>query len=366
VSLQNRDSFILHGGDALMRLAAFWAMFLPLGACWSVDARNRTEDERPTAVFSAASFALMAQFAAVFFFTFLLKSNIEWKNGTAILHALNVEQLATPVGTWLAQYPALLKLLTHVTLWIEGLVPLLLFFPWRSQQVRSVAVLVLLALQMAFGFCLRLGHFPFIATAVCLALLPAWFWKQGRKDVPQEDGPPLIRGEALAWNVIAGFFLIYMLWINVATALPRPTLPIPSLALATRLDQEWDMFASSPIEEDGWYVMPGVTRDGQPVDMMKRRLGPVSWLKPTPKQVFWQYPSERWATYMLDLHKDLSRPYRGYFGEYLCRVANEGRKPADPLRLAQVDVWFVQRPDLLNHSPYQQFPRQFVLHQNCE
>src|SRR6266545_1259051 len=37
-SLVNRDPMVLFGGDPLILCLIFWGLFLPLGACWSVDA----------------------------------------------------------------------------------------------------------------------------------------------------------------------------------------------------------------------------------------------------------------------------------------------------------------------------------------
>ena len=37
ISLHSRNPLILQGGDMFLRLLLFWAMFLPLGACWSID-----------------------------------------------------------------------------------------------------------------------------------------------------------------------------------------------------------------------------------------------------------------------------------------------------------------------------------------
>lgn len=37
ISLHNRNIFVLHGGDLYQRCILFFAMFLPLGACYSID-----------------------------------------------------------------------------------------------------------------------------------------------------------------------------------------------------------------------------------------------------------------------------------------------------------------------------------------
>lgn len=49
----------------------------------------------------------------VFWFGALLKSGPEWRvKGSAVYYALSVDQLATPIGLFLVQFPLVLKVLT--------------------------------------------------------------------------------------------------------------------------------------------------------------------------------------------------------------------------------------------------------------
>ena len=60
LSLQNRNTVILSGEDNLALLLLFWAMFLPLGARFSIDAAlNSNTDRTPNAYLSVATFALL-------------------------------------------------------------------------------------------------------------------------------------------------------------------------------------------------------------------------------------------------------------------------------------------------------------------
>lgn len=182
-SLQNRNPAILQGGDTLIRLLMFWAMFLPLGARFSVDeALEQPPAVKPTAIFHAGTFALMAQVAMVYWFAVSLKTGPEWRSeGTAVYYALSLEQLATPLGRYLLDFPALLQFLTFFTITVEALAPVFLFFPFLSGPVRTMAVLILVGLQLGFATCLYVGHFPFIACAMMLPLLPTWFWERGNQ-----------------------------------------------------------------------------------------------------------------------------------------------------------------------------------------
>jgi hypothetical protein len=84
-----------------------------------------------------------------------------------------------------------------------------------------------------------------------------------------EEPEPAELRSSLATNLLAFFFIFYILCWNLTTAtsftLPERTVPLgPFLGL----DQYWGMFAPSPSDEDGWYVIPGELRDGQKVDLM--------------------------------------------------------------------------------------------------
>ena len=100
LSLQNRNPYILSGDDNLLMLLTFWAMFLPLGARYSVDmALDRRTRELPNAWFSVATLALLVQGMSVYFFSALLKSDPQWiPDGTAVYYALQLDYLVTPFG----------------------------------------------------------------------------------------------------------------------------------------------------------------------------------------------------------------------------------------------------------------------------
>ncbi len=89
--------------------------------------------------------------------------------------------------------------------------------------------------------------------------------------------------------------------------------------LIFRLDQKWNMFAPYPTTEDGFFVMPGVLRDGSSVDIYSGSTN-ISYLKP--QNMAWIYQNQRWQKYLMNLWlKDFSN-YRLGYGQYLCREWN--------------------------------------------
>jgi predicted DCC family thiol-disulfide oxidoreductase YuxK len=184
VSVQMRNPVILQGGDVYLRALAFIAMFLPLGALYSVDAALDTKPEeqktrRTFAYFSTPGLALMTQIAMLYAFAVLLKTGPEWRRDhTAVFYALDIQQMSTPIGHMLLHFPKLLPWLTRSTLLQEGSIPLLILLPIFTGPARTLAALLILVLHIALGLSIRLGHFPYIACMAALPLVPTWFWDQ--------------------------------------------------------------------------------------------------------------------------------------------------------------------------------------------
>jgi hypothetical protein len=366
VSLHSRNPFVLHGGDTLLRLLLFWAMFLPLGKRFSVDAVwDLDEVEGPRSAPFVPSLAFLAQMVCVYLFAFLLKTGPEWKDGSALQYALSIEQMATPFGQFLLDHPAWLPVLTVVARYAELAVAILILAPW--QRARTIVAFAVLTLQLGFAFSLRVGHFPFVAAVGALALLPQEFWNRIAK-VKTEAGPPEPLDTNLFLRIAAIAAIAVILILNLATlgwfSIPRPVAHIANLL---RLDQEWNMFAPSPREPDGWYVIIGESAGGTSLDAWRMHsLSTDPWRKPAPAEMNAQYPSERWAVYMMDLHKPEMRPHLPLFAKYLCHRVNDALARSGGARLAAVHIYFVERLDQLNRSAAQPLERRLLLQHTCE
>jgi predicted DCC family thiol-disulfide oxidoreductase YuxK len=178
VSLDARNFLIVQGGDELIALLLFWAMFLPTGAVFSVDAALDQENRREAPpVLSIATVGLLLQALSVYFFGALLKSGPEWiPQGTAVLYAISLDTYATPFGHWLRQFPSLTYPLTFYVWFLEILSPVLLFFPDRRLAVRSAALVLLMSMHLAFRLCINIGHFWLASLASLAAYIPGAFW----------------------------------------------------------------------------------------------------------------------------------------------------------------------------------------------
>jgi HTTM domain len=350
-SLQARNLMVLDGGDHLLRFLLFWAIFLPLGAWGSLDARRRGPLPRTT-VCSPASAALLLQVAGMFFITGLLKTGPEWSDGTAISYAIARKWWVLPFGEWLLAHPPLPQLLTPTVRAIEMLAPLLLFSPFATAPLRGVGILALLGLLAGLGFGLWLNLFPFICGAGLLPFVPplAWDWLARRFEplrVRTGPAPPdRVRRVAagLAHAVVLGL-LALVVWINVRSVSPELPWP-PALArVATflNLDQRWTMYAPSPRHIDASFEHRGRLADGAAVSLDRASGGP-GWAE---VERAWQ--DYRFLYFLQKLAAPRWREPLAAYGQWLCRQWNDGQ--SDGARLDGLEVILVIEPISVGNEP---------------
>ena len=125
VSLQNRNTLILQGGDDELRLVVFWGMFLPWGSFYSLDAKKYLFERMNEKYFSVSSLGYLMLVFSVYFFSGVLKNSSEWKlsDGTAVYYAFNLDQMAWPLAKTLLSYPTLLKYLFQYNFFQNNSIP---------------------------------------------------------------------------------------------------------------------------------------------------------------------------------------------------------------------------------------------------
>ncbi len=177
LSFQMRNPLVNGAAVHLLRELMFWSILLPLGAYWSVD-RARSALPRPSPRFlSLATFGLFLQIAFVYWFTAALKSGPEWRvDHMALYYALSLDQLATPLGHFLLNFPTLLQVLTFGTFMLEAIGPILLFCPFFTGPVRTGTALAFMSLHFGIWLTLDIGIFPWISAFCMVCFFPTWFW----------------------------------------------------------------------------------------------------------------------------------------------------------------------------------------------
>jgi predicted DCC family thiol-disulfide oxidoreductase YuxK len=186
ISLQNRNPALVFAGDDALRAILFWSMFLPLGACYSMDnALNTSSKPLPKRVVSFATVALIVQLCFIYIMSAAFKhqSPLWSQEGSAVYYALSFDQYATGFGQFLLGFPMLLKPMNFGALVFEWSGILLLLSPWRTSFFRCVTIASFILLHFSFGLSFTIGVFPALCIAVWLAFVPSCIWERLAKRV---------------------------------------------------------------------------------------------------------------------------------------------------------------------------------------
>lgn len=336
LSLHARTPGVNDGADMLIRLLLLWCMLLPCGARLSLDALRDPDLRRlPDTVRGGAAFALAIQPFLLYQFAGIAKWVPEWvEEGAGVYYAFSFDQLAKPLGKYLLGFPTLLVATNYFTLGLEALGPFGLYSPWRRDRVRLATIATFLGLQVGFGQCIRLMHFPWLSTFSVLGLIPSSVWDRLGVPGQQRDGWPATRPAVSRPVNLLAAGLMYLSFLGMLPTVPRPLFDFQPWFYRVhgllRIDQHWRLFSPPPIG-DGWVVIEGVTLDGRRFDLRWDR--PLTFDKPPgPWQFFDSHRS--WAFHRFVV----SRPGRYARSRYLQvhRQRSPHEKQLQALRLYYV------------------------------
>ncbi len=367
VSLHHRNPLVLNGGDVLLRVLLFWALFLPIGARWSMDARWRPGSNTYT---GAPLVALLLQVCLMYWTTAALKNDAAWRTeGTAIYYALSVGQFATPLTPLLLNYPFAMKALTFGTLALEAFGPFLAWVPIATGRFRLMAVTAFAGLHIGIGLVMAIGFFPWICLVAWTPFLPSSFWKsvgayrlEGRTRPGAEFSPKVLRPTRRA-RATAIILIGYVAIWNAASVSPSRSqaamlLATPGFALG--LNQYWNMFAPRPLRGDGWWIAASTLVDGQQVDLM-REGERVAWSRP--EQIRERTPNFRWRKYLMNLIHWESSNARLHYARYLCRRWNGSNAQAE--QIGAVEILYM-REQTLSRGRAAPIRPQLLIRHSCE
>ncbi|MEQ9317570.1 MAG: HTTM domain-containing protein, partial [Polyangiaceae bacterium] len=307
-SLHARNGPVLQGGDKLLLNFLFWFLFLPIGSCWSLDARRRREPA-PQRVHGAPAVAIYVQLFLVYAVTGSLKlKQAHWLSGEGVYHALSADFFVTSFGRALYPHWHLLQVLSWSTMLLEigGAVALLLAPP--SPRLRTGLVAAFVLFHVGVGLSLQLGLFSMVCIACWLVVLPSWALDRVTRAAPR----PSLGLAATPWlSRLAGLAIAYM---AVATAVVDLAPPVPLRDAVAypmrvlRLQDRWALFIG-PRKTTGWMVVEARYPNGVRVDLLRGGT-PVSYERP--ESVLDIFPNQRWRKVITNLrkaghHQDLMR-----------------------------------------------------------
>lgn len=203
-SLNARNHFLENGGCIMVGLLCCWTMFLPLGDRFSVDAVLRslrarkdhtvaalndregiTPDRTPH--LSLVMLAILFQISVCYFFNAVHKQGETWKSGEAVHWVLWQNRIATHLGGWFRLHePSWFSpLMTRVTLLIEGIAPLLVFFPFWIRRLRPFHFALTTVFHLGLAAMLTLGPFSYVMIALNMLVLPGSVFDEAARRLRQ-------------------------------------------------------------------------------------------------------------------------------------------------------------------------------------
>lgn len=194
VSMDNRLVMVENGGYVVVNLIVGYAMFMPMGRRFSVDAwleSFRRRHERSTRDLNAprqlpnepfvSTAVLLAtlNFATIYFFNVVNKSGGIWRAGETVHYVLHLDRMVTLPAVWLRELLPLwsMRPMAWVVLSVEALLVALILAPSGRRITRPLAMFLIAGLHTSFGVLMRLGPFSWFMIGWSVLLLTPVQWE---------------------------------------------------------------------------------------------------------------------------------------------------------------------------------------------
>ena len=366
-SLQNRNPFILQGGDDLLRLILLWGIFLPWGERYS----GKESSDYSNSYFSYANLGYIFLVCSVYFFSALLKTHAEWhSDGTALYYALSLEQLRLPLGTLLYHFPLVMQGLTRMVYYLELIAPILIMLPFINYRVRLTGIIAIALLHIGIAGTLYVGLFYIIGLVTLIGLLPETLMDKFEakfirtavivKEQTIRTGSFIVETSLALKNGFIILIICYCLLLNLGNVKKFPYVLDPQLIKfgnTLRLEQSWGMFSPSVYKDDGFYVYNGYTSAGKYIDI-KRNGQPTNYSKPA--NIVSEFESDRWRKFGENYLFNNNNYMRPYFCKYLL---NNWNKKHPENHISDLTIFFMKEESL---PDYQTKPLEKSALCNCQ
>ncbi|WP_224367333.1 hypothetical protein [Hyalangium versicolor] len=296
VSVQNRFFFGDYPGDYILTMLLLSGIFLPWGACFSIDARRRRArgEAAPAPRYRGLSaYALFFLFAIFISKTGLSKiaAGGRWLDGTALFCVLSAVRYSSRWLDWSLEYLGLLKTISYAVPWIETFFPVFFFLPWKNGAVRTAAIAACCVMFAGFQIGLDLHLLPYLAATAYLGWLPPWFWERllprlSRRVSWTAAATPEVSSDSRLLPTSAHVY-INNLMVGVVLTLnathyyykignfgyfssPRtPPVLVDSTMNFLKIKNIYRMFSDPEVFEasDGWDVAPGELASGRKINV---------------------------------------------------------------------------------------------------
>ena len=372
ISLDHHNPLNLSHADTLFRLLCFWAIFIPLGERWSVDAIQRDREPR-LAVASLGTAAILIQMVYMYTVNGIHKINgPQWVSREATPLIFGLDDMTYFLAGPMRQFPTMLEIMGTTWFFLLVMSPLLLLLQGRS---RYAMVLLIFGAHFSFTITVRIGAFGWVGMAGVMLFLPAVFWNDltwiakriniwDRVVVPVRDGlaaagnrmadswpklqpklgvPAVVRDGVFDVGMtflIMSLFVFPAIWfledeghIGWERSSVEQRIEDEFRKIGVRQSQ-WTVFAPNPRTTDRWYVFPALTTDGELLDVYNDR--PFSFERPY-DELQNIYGNYRERFYMNSIRRagETGTP-PNYLVDWICRDYSE-----QGIELTQINMYVI-------------------------
>ncbi|RQG95089.1 HTTM domain-containing protein [Natrarchaeobius chitinivorans] len=354
ISLDYHNPLVTSYADILFRLLLFWAIFLPLGERWSIDAVHADREPRAS-IASAASALILFQMVYMYFHNGVHKMESElWTSGEATPQILGLDDMTFFLAEPIRQFPTLLQLGGLKWYYMLLFSWLLLLLVGRK---RMLFALLFVGGHATFAVTVRIGAFPYVAWAGLLLFFQAQVWEDGKTLLryanvdPSRLTEPFSRLERVAASVpslrldseqqrqvksaaydvslavVAASMVVFLLFAHAPMGAVvgddvNPDDEISGVASKVAAHQpSWTVFAPTPRTTDRYYVFPARTADGDLIDVYNER--PMTYDRPG-DELQKQYGTYRERFYMNSVRRGgSSNDVPTVLAEHICETWEE-------------------------------------------
>jgi hypothetical protein len=358
ILLHTRNPIVLNGGDLLLSSLLLWAVFLPLGRRWSLDARRYSREG--TAVSSVASAAVLLQVFLVYGVNATHKVDSDaWMSGDAVAAVFQAEQFTIYLGEVLPAFPEVLTAFTYAWMALLLASPLLVLL---AGIPRAILATLFAGMHVGMFLSMPIGLFPLVSLTGLLLFYQSTVWdgaarltagtrvastvRRWAHAVEARVPPPrplservgVARREAIAGparftllTLVPALLLGVILLSAIGTAeIADPPERFEETVDTVNLDQSWQMFAPVPVQTTKWMAAPANVTDGRTVDAFHG--GPPDLGRPD--NVAASFPSFRWRKAFAAVRDEDAVVLRSHFADYLCdRYDREHEASLERVRL---------------------------------
>ena len=399
VSLDLRMPLATSYADILFRLLLFWAMFIPLGERFSLDALRSTESPADTYTGLAGAFVL-GQMVAMYVANGSHKTpwTDDWLSGHSLYGILHYDSISWLLGPILRDIPIIMQIGSVSWFTLMFISPLLLLLAGRPRYMPAI---MYAGGHLFMAATVRIGAFPYVALMGLALFCGPQFWRDARwvadragvltkldatvisvtergrvldARLPRLTVPEPPRAEQLRYVgtvavlflvITAGVFMIVPTLNTVGaidddTAVPLES-EVRSIQSVAKLSQPDWSFYQGPIGSDEYYVFTAQQADGEVIDVYNDRQ--TAFDRPHGPHNYKQLDTYRERFYMYSIESRANPNFTDgaevVYADYLCEAHSNGEGDEE---ITHLNMWVIEEDTNLDSpNDLESYDREAVL-----